>query len=412
MLNQLTAFQQRYRTALYTYLRIINLPQAHASFLNNPKTPPVFNYPPSVAARSAADRLDHLKNSLSKTSPKQTETYNFLKHRILETEILLLFCKMNEEPKQKNVKNLKRYSRLQSRLYGKVDKTLFVGIISNLQQIAIRKGVISPLISKVASNLSASAIDQSLYQPKLETFKAYKRLYENLWPELNEIINSAPDDSHLDVDSIKQLLERSLASIDASSRGWEVEMSPKGANISISKHRRRVLLSSHIQPRTFFRLKQIIAHEIGCHVNRSLHFHDFSEAIEEEEEGLAIVLEQLMSKRFIHKRTMRYLALCLAQGLDSGIPRNFSETYEIMKQAFNILCMDHVEAEHRAFYETARIFRGGFPDVAGAVYIKDKIYLESNLKVWKRLEDSMLNKQSFSVLFQKNKTKMKQEAIQ
>ena len=38
---------------------------------------------------------------------------------------------------------------------------------------------------------------------------------------------------------------------------------------------------------------------------------------------------------------------------------------------------------------------GGVPGVAGAAYIKDKIYLEANLAVWQKLEDATLDERAF-----------------
>jgi hypothetical protein len=120
---------------------------------------------------------------------------------------------------------------------------------------------------------------------------------------------------------------------------------------------------------------------------------------DESDEGLALVLEQLFSARFMYKRTIRYLAVCLGYGVD-GVWRNFRQVHEILWRAMVILGNAPEVAKERAFYETVRAFRGGLPDVAGMAYIKDKIYLEENLLVWRQLEKRMLSPEEFTKLFQ------------
>jgi hypothetical protein len=88
----------------------------------------------------------------------------------------------------------------------------------------------------------------------------------------------------------------------------------------------------------------------------------------------------------------------LASGLD-GHPRDFCETFAALTQAFELLGNTQSEAADRAFYETVRAFRGGFPAVAGAVYSKDKIYLESNLRVWQHLAKKPLTVADFQAVF-------------
>lgn len=52
-------------------------------------------------------------------------------------------------------------------------------------------------------------------------------------------------------------------------------------------------------------------------------------------------------------------------------------------------------ARSYAFDECYRAFRGGKPDMAGAVLLKDMVYFDANIKMWKVLEENPLSYSQF-----------------
>jgi hypothetical protein len=79
-----------------------------------------------------------------------------------------------------------------------------------------------------------------------------------------------------------------------------------------------------------------------------------------------------------------------------GTPMTFREVYEILWRAMVIGSSYPVEdAKSHAFDECYRAFRGGRPDIAGAVYLKDSIYFRANLIMWSILEDADIGYDKF-----------------
>jgi hypothetical protein len=380
-MSELTHLQRHYRTALYSYFRVNNLPEAYKEFIKNPHKAPVFTYSKSVNVKSASLRLKHLKEDYQRHAEYSDDIKKFLDRRITETKALLLFARHKDEAKIDD-HILTKYRRLQHELYGDVIPELFFGIKRRLNELG-KSSVRQPL--------------PALYSPSKKTFDRYKQIFNSAFPELQTVIDSVPKGSSFNSESIKKYIELGLRAIGADKAGWQVENSVPGTHIVVSKHSKKVLVGRHTSCGSAFRLKQILAHEIGTHVQKTLAADEYIK-LNKHEEGLAIVAEQLMSKNFFHKRTMRYYGLCLAMGVDN-IPRSFSDTYKEVRSAMQELGYMEEEASKRAFYEVARIFRGGFPEVPGAVFLKDKVYLESNINIWKALEKQLLEPDQFKYLF-------------
>jgi hypothetical protein len=399
--SKLPELQQRYRTALYSYFRITNLPAAYDAFLANPAEPPHFTYPKSVNEKEVKKRLANIRHDLADLGESDTEAREFLDRRLLETEILEMFLKLRVRPDGSRAE-IKDYLNLQIGFYGKPSKELFEGIVNRLQAMAAARGGSQkfPLLT----GLKVSDPAATLYYPKAETFQRFQSYFRKTLPGLHKVLDGIKKN-----EETAPVFERALAAIGAAGQGWKVEVLPDGQNINVSKHRKRVRVSGHWRPGPLLRLKQLVAHEIGCHVQRALYNAEGHELVAyPDEEGLAILCEQLMDGEFKQKRAMRYFALQLALGAD-GRPRNFSQTYQIVREAMQLIGYGGNEASRRAFHETARVFRGGFPELPGAVYIKDKVYLECSLKVWQKLEQQDISAKEFRSLFTGRDMMAKQE---
>jgi hypothetical protein len=69
-----------------------------------------------------------------------------------------------------------------------------------------------------------------------------------------------------------------------------------------------------------------------------------------------------------------------------GAPMYFRQVYEILWRLMVISSKYSPEiAKQHAFDECYRAFRGGRPDIAGAVFLKDAVYFAANVEMWKVL---------------------------
>ena len=114
-----------------------------------------------------------------------------------------------------------------------------------------------------------------------------------------------------------------------------------------------------------------------------------------ESEGFAVVLEQLISCDYKPRRTYRYLAASLGWGV-LGNPMTFREVFEVLWRLMIISSKyDEKNAKEYAFGECYRVFRGGSPEVPGAVYLKDLVYFDANQKIWQALSTQKIDYDDF-----------------
>ncbi len=394
--RKLIELKRSYSSALYSFFRVTNLGNSMKTFFKDPQKPPQFKYIDRLTLHRAENRLRDLRRLSRDTRLTRSEML-FIERRIQETLVLRHFLRLRENPDLVNRQTTAKYLKMQEVLYGALDPELFSGIVQRLHFLAKRRGpkYINAL-KEIEGLLNIKTEKIALYIPKDETFHHYKQLFHQSFPELHKVLSGIRVAQNYSVEDTVGVLEQALRAVGAEKKGWKVLISLGGANVSVAKQRRIVMVGSHFHPKSSLGLKQIVAHEVGCHVQKALtEPEDFLHFIESEE-GTATMLEQLLAPHFMYKRALRFFAICLATGLD-GRQRNFSEVYEILQRATFIVTGD-INKE-MAFMETARVFRGGLPDKPGFAYIKDKIYLEENLIVWRQLEDNRLNLKEFKNLF-------------
>ncbi len=175
-------------------------------------------------------------------------------------------------------------------------------------------------------------------------------------------------------------LERALERTGLATQGWQVRLLDDAVHARIDHRRKRVVVGEHYHPRTSKAAERIIVHEVVGHAVRGLQ-ENMSES-----EGVAVLFEQLLAPRFKFRRTYRYLAASLGWG-EAGGPRTFREVYEIIWRLMVITSRYSEEnAKSHAFDECVRVFRGGRPDIAGMVFLKDTVYFAANVRVWQQLK--------------------------
>lgn len=135
-------------------------------------------------------------------------------------------------------------------------------------------------------------------------------------------------------------------------------------------------------------VKRIATHEVIGHAVRG------PQPSLAESEGVAIMLEQLTGKRFKMRRTYRYLAIALGWGTLTS-PMTFREVYEILWRLMVLGGRTKESAKNNAYDECCRAFRGGRPDVAGAVFLKDTVYFDATIRIWEVLASNKLSYNEF-----------------
>lgn len=398
--KNLRKLRRQYSSALYSYFRITNLETSFAKFLKNPNKPPVFEYADDDLGLRASRRLKKLKAELKNAHPTDQKSISFIDWRLSETRILNEFAKLHKNGRTVSSKDVDSYLEAQMELYGPMDEELFGGIMLYLQALARQRGSKYRKILLEINELVGAYPKVRLFRPKESTFLHYKHLFGSSFPELHRVLAGLRKAENYSSGDVVDILTKALTAVRADEHGWRVEVSAGGANVVSSRYRKRIIVGSHFKPLSTLRLKQVVVHEVGGHVQSALdNQRTHMPLFDESDEGLAVMLEQLLSSRFINKRVLRYMAISLAVGVD-GKKRDFCEVYDVLWRAAYIVGGNHqAKAKKQAFYETARAFRGGLPSVPGAAYLKDKVYLEGNLLVWRQLEDKLLSLKDFRSLF-------------
>jgi hypothetical protein len=158
-------------------------------------------------------------------------------------------------------------------------------------------------------------------------------------------------------------------------------------------------------------LQALLMHEVGVHVTRrengdasplallGLGLDDYLRA----EEGIATLAEQLIIGTSQYSGEVGYFSIGAAMGI-LGNPLSFSELYTVLN-AYYILSIADKQLETDGFYEleelrmnatdhawnrAIRVYRGSTGNTVGAVYTRDIIYLEGNMRMWRLLDSEAI----------------------
>lgn len=379
---------QKFRSAPYAYFGITNHRRAKTEFLESKDSEPSFQYRPTFNEAVIAERIADLE-ALKTKAVEDDDTARFVERRLQETKFLQILLKLRADPLNQHV--FEEYRKKITAMYGSFDDSVFYGILAYLKersQSTETTSYFNDIVSGLGEKYTPS---ESLYRPSDKTFEYYRSVILTSDHPLKRFI----EHEKIDVSKrdVMEAFEWALNESGAKEAGWKIRQSKAISNVLISRHKREIIVGKHYIPRAHKRLLQVVAHEVIIHTRRAMH-HDSRQSADTEE-GIALLAEQLIMERFTYKRLLRYFAAGLAWGVD-GKPRTFRQTFDLVWRAVMIVgALGEMEAKERAYQECFRVFRGGAPFVAGAAFIKDKVYLESNLAVWQQLEDAKLGKQAF-----------------
>lgn len=198
--------------------------------------------------------------------------------------------------------------------------------------------------------------------------------------------------------TVSELLAEHLEITGLAKKGWRLKVRHNASPAKTNHRSRWVSIGEDYLPRTARAKKRIVVHEVYGHALRGPQ-KSIAEA-----EGFAIVLEQLTNPEFMYLRSYRYLAVALGWGV-LGRRMTFREVFEILWRVMALggQYTQQAAREH-AFDECSRAFRGGRPDVAGAVFLKDSVYFDANIAMWKVLVEQELSYNEFVDIIEGRRT--------
>ncbi len=361
--------RKKYHTPLFHYLHIKNLDEQTRLFYKTQCTP-VFSYSKLLNITYMKARKERLLSESQSIANK--DAVQFVKRRLLETELLTLIAEEHEN----NEEYYRRYRHLMRKLYPGPDTRLFAQSLRYLIRRSTETNT-EHIARQVVQSFRLEPSSEELFMPSTSLFQAYHAAFKSIAKELN--IN----DETINHINIQDMIKESLQHIGADNEGWSIKIMNHGSNLAVSTPKKQVLIGRHFEPKSNLRLKQVIAHEVYGHVLRAINAKHEHRYLPNDEEGIAIMCEQLVAPVYTHKRVIRFMIVSSAWGIDGNTSRNFNDVYEL---AWKLNCIitgiTEKEAKERAFYECARVFRGGQLSGGGAVMLKDASYLSSNNRIW------------------------------
>jgi len=343
--------------ATHSYFRAINRDAERARFVSSAdKSSPTFVYPKYFNLETVAARQMQVHTD--------SDEYKAL-------EIVLSGVRL-----QKDVNELAHFRELNSAAFGMPDSGYAKMILTRILSRTSSKTDV--YAKEVLDLLGNPRLSSERIGPSHEIFQLYKDYFSKY--------RVAKSGTKLNTeDAIKAELVHS----GLDQKGWELQMLVGNSHARVNHNAKKVRIGEHYVPRSPRAAERIAVHEVYGHALRGC------QVSTGESEGFAILLEQLLDDVFKPRRSYRYLAACIGWGI-FGTPKSFAETFEVMWRLMVIGSgYSKRDARMHAFDECYRVYRGGSPDLAGAVYLKDTVYFASNIAMWKLLSNQKLSYNEF-----------------
>ena len=297
------------------------------------------------------------------------------------------------------------WQHLNTKLYGVFDEDLFWEVYRYFHDQAVSK-----LESPSSSLKQKDAAERLLHYLCLNEEQTLPKLAKNLIRKEKNILQSeismlnsvVPKQATFAASETKRVLEQWLEKIGIS--GWNVVVDNTSSKTMMRVLRTQKLISlpvNRILKRQ--RLLELLVHEIGVslkypgHIGRS--FNGASSRLKllslglpyyvSGEEGLCTFWEEVLSPtNYPEHKMWLYLIIGLALGID-GEYFTFRDIYDVSRTYFGFQHPGSDDSKKlRAYRAAMRIFRGTDTSMEGIVFIKDKIYLEGNIRIWNMMKYS------------------------
>ena len=337
------AQKKEFPVATHSYFRASNLNEEYLEFVSSSDYIPKFNYPNRFNESIILARLSEVEQD----SPERKS----------------LECALAGSRLQSDDSELENFRATNEILFGLPNESYAAAILSRmLESVSDSENIYYDEIVKMIGDIPKSNVQLEPSPEVFEKYKAYFNQYRQALTEHNSDVLS--------------VIQHELSKSVLNDRGWVVELTDNHSPAFTSHKTKKIRIGKFYSPRTRLASERIAVHEVYGHALRG------PQATIAESEGFALVLEQLLGDRFKLRRSYRYLAASLGWGC-FGQPMNFRQVYEVIWRVMIISSKySEQDAKKHAFNECYRVFRGGRPDLAGAVYLKDITYLQANIDMW------------------------------
>ena len=353
-----------FETAPHSYFAIENFDQAKADFLEGRAQSPIFVYHERFTNDEIDDRISKLIDGTS------------AQRKLLLVKIAVKL--------QENDSYLLSFKHLNTEIYGEVNCEYFDRIIKfmfgkystkKLQAICDDENC-RQLVEYEKSIGEKTLVNLESYRTMRKYFKRY---FSGLKPST----------------SLDEAMQKIYKKSGLEEIGWTLEARDNNSHARTIFKNKTIIYGKNYKARSSdkFVYNSIALHEIFGHAMRETGAKADNA---ESSEGWAVLLEQLNSHSLKTKRAYRYLAAALATGAYNGKELNFTDTFAVIWRLMSLSGRYNLtQAKSHAFDEVARVFRGGRPDLPGAVFLKDTAYLKGNLDTWDAIEKRTIDYTDF-----------------
>jgi hypothetical protein len=186
------------------------------------------------------------------------------------------------------------------------------------------------------------------------------------------------------------LLDILLKHYELDKEGWRACLSDRVEKIAVNYKAKQINVAPGSIRLSRHRAVGLVLHEVAVHALSRRNIIRYGRTIAPRrilEEGLGVLVEQLVFSKYQPVRSLRYIALGLAIGLDNK-PRDAKEVYEVIWRLRYLsgIAGNKKLAQEYAAKEVARIFRGMPLNQKGIVITKDRAYVEGNQIAWAAIQ--------------------------
>ena len=282
---------------------------------------------------------------------------------------------------------LERFRQINEHLYSIPTLRMAEAIVSQIRLNSNQEDIVlfDEAIQCIGLNeYSEERAMQPIIRPSQEIFDIYRNFFQRFVDITVDLSNN----------SAIELIGNYLKVTRLSENGWRIKILAGSSHARTNHRTKTIRIGKDYKPRLDSSKLRIAIHEVYGHALRG------PQKSIAESEGFAIVLEQLLKTKFSYRRGYRYLAASIGYGV-FGHPMTFRQTHSVLWRFMVIGSRyTYTDAKQHAFNECYRVFRGGRPDLAGAVYLKDTIYFSANIEMWNKLSRDILSYDQFKNLLQ------------
>lgn len=344
--------------ATHSYFKAMNIVEERSKFLESYDYTPKFIYSKSFNEHTLSNRLSSM--------PKSSAEYKSLE------------CVISGARLQNHDNELKRFRKINADIFGTPREAYAKGLMFRLLKLSSLSDTTRGYYEYIIKLLGNVELSDTLELPSEKTFLKYREYFHRY---------RKPDGRrNYDVPAV---IRRELENSGLAKLGWDVKLTDDSSSAKTYHQNKLIKVGKFYESRKSRAAERIAVHEVYGHALRG------PQVSLAESEGFALLLEQLIGREFRFRRSYRYLAASLGWGV-FGSPMTFRQVYEIIWRVMVIASnYSEKDAKDYTFFECYRVFRGGRPDIPGAVYLKDLVYFESNMDVWHRLSEDEIDYDKF-----------------